>query len=148
LDASFGMIGGAKIFKRLPEYSPGKQISAVLLDLRRAENAQSVKLNLDFIDGLRWKDLYRVMFAKAYHGDFTEWGMIAWKLKIPMPSNPYGHTRQAGYSVNEDTCHLIRAFLDAQLKHKVSTFDDEFNAMKRRADIYAAHGTSPEQHKR
>jgi dienelactone hydrolase len=145
LDASFGMTGGARIFQKLPEYAPGKQIGAVLLDLRRGDGAQGVKLNLDAIDALRWKDSYRITFSNAYHGDFTEWGMLAWKLNIPMPPNPYGHTRKIGYAVNQDACHVIRAFLDAEFGSDHSTFDRELTAMSAEPGIHVSHVTSLKQ---
>ena len=140
LDASFGMTGGARVFQKLPEYVPGKRIHSVLLDLRRAEGAQGAKLNLGVIDALRWNDIYRVTFANAYHGDFTEWGMIAWKLNVPMPPNPDGHTRQIGYGVNEVTCHVIRAFLDAQFRRKIAAFEDELAAIGGEPNIHVARG--------
>jgi len=116
LDGSYGMSGGARIFVQLPEYTSGRRIQASLLDLRRAEGSQGVKLDLNAIDALQWTHLYRAAFQLAYHGDFTEWGMVAWKLQIPMPANPYGHTRQIGYNVNRRACRAILDFLDAELR--------------------------------
>jgi hypothetical protein len=139
LDASFGMTGGASIFKQLPEYVPGQQIGAALLDLRRAEGSQGVKLDLDAIDALRWTDVYRVAFEKAYHGDFTEWGMVAWKLSIPMPPNAYGHTRQIGYYVNRRACHVILDFLEAQLRGRTEGLDDLKVGMQHEPGVTFSH---------
>jgi hypothetical protein len=68
------------VLKRLPEYAPGRKLGAALLDLRRADGSQGVKLDLSAIDALHWAHLDRVQFAKANHGDFTEWGMLAQAL--------------------------------------------------------------------
>ena len=115
LDASYGTSGGSKVLVRLPEYAPGRKVGAALLDLRRADGAQGVKLDLTAIDALHWSDVYRVTFAKAFHGDFTEWGSIGLKLSVPMPSNPDGHTRAMGYEVNQHVCRAVLDFLDACL---------------------------------
>src|SRR5436305_14082067 len=104
------MIGGARIFRQLPEYVPGRELHAALLDIRRAEGSQGAKLDLAAIDALHWDDIYRVSIEKAYHGDFTEWGMLAWKLAIPMPTNSDGHTREIGFSVNRLACHAALYF--------------------------------------
>ncbi len=116
LDGSYGMTGGAPVLMRLPEYAPGRPMAAALLDLRRSGGSQGAKLDLTAIDRLRWTHVYRFEFAKAFHGDFTEWGMIAFKMGIPMPRNPDGHTRQIGHEVNQRTCHAVLDFLDAQLR--------------------------------
>jgi pimeloyl-ACP methyl ester carboxylesterase len=116
LDASYGTSGGSKVLVRLPEYAPGRKVGAALLDLRREDGAQGVKLDLTAIDALRWSDIYRVTFAQAFHGDFTEWGSIGLKLSVPMPSNPDGHTRVMGYQVNQHACRAVRDFLDARLR--------------------------------
>jgi pimeloyl-ACP methyl ester carboxylesterase len=113
LDASYGMSGGVRVLKQLPEYAPGRKLRAALLDLRRADGSQGVKLDLTAIDALHWVHLYRMLFSKANHGDFTEWGMIAIRLSIPMPPNPDAHTRQIGYEVNLHVCHAVLDFLDA-----------------------------------
>lgn len=115
LDASYGMKGGKRVFLQLPEYDPGRQMAASLLDLRRADGAQGVSLDLSAIDALRWTEVYRVTFDKAFHGDFTEWGMLAFVMKIPMPPMPYEHTRQIGYDVNRSAYHAVLDFLDAKL---------------------------------
>ena len=47
LDGSYGMAAGARIFRQLPEYVPGRDLHAALLDIRRAEGSQGVKLDLD-----------------------------------------------------------------------------------------------------
>jgi hypothetical protein len=91
-------------------------LRATLLDLRRADGSQGVKLDLTAIDALQWAHLDRVLFSKANHGDFTEWGMIAIRLSIPMPPNPDAHTRQIGYEVNLRACHAVLDFLDASLR--------------------------------
>src|ERR1700722_8624403 len=116
LDASYGTTGGSKVLARLPEYVPGRRVGATLLDLRRDNGAQGVKLDLAAIDALCWSDIYRVTFAKAFHGDFTEWGAIGLKLSVPMPSNPDGHTRAMGYPVNEYACRAVLDFHDACLR--------------------------------
>jgi pimeloyl-ACP methyl ester carboxylesterase len=116
LDGSYGMSGGMLVLKQLPEYAPGRKLRAALLDLRRADGSQGVKLDLTVIDALHWAHLYRVLFASAFHGDFTEWGMIAIRLSIPMPPNPDAHTRQIGYEVNLQACHAVLDFLDASLR--------------------------------
>ena len=116
LDASYGMSGGSKVLIRLPEYAPGRKVGAALLDLRRENGAQGVKLDLTAIDALRWSDIYRVTFAQAFHGDFTEWGTIGLTLSVPMPPNPDGHTRATGYQVNQHVCRAVRDFLDARLR--------------------------------
>src|SRR5438270_6869172 len=100
LDASFGMSSGARVFTRLPEYAPKRRIGAALLDLRRSNGSQGVTLDLTAIDALKWADVSRVLFDNAYHGDFTEWGMVAYVLRIPMPANSSGHTRAFGPRVN------------------------------------------------
>jgi pimeloyl-ACP methyl ester carboxylesterase len=116
LDASYGMSGGARVLKQLPEYAPGRKLGAALLDLRRAYGSQGVKLDLSAIDALHWAHLDRVQFAKANHGDFTEWGMVAITLAVPMPPNPDGHTRQIGCEVNLHSYHAVLDFLDARLR--------------------------------
>lgn len=118
LDGSYGTSSGTRVLQQLPEYVPGRPLAAALLDLRRADGAQGVKLDLNAIDALHWADIYRVIFAKAFHGDFTEWGMIAFRLQIPMPPNPDGHTRQVGLEVNEHSCQAVRDFLDARLRER------------------------------
>lgn len=100
LDGSFGMTSGARVFKRLPEYRSGEKLRAALLDLRRSVGSQGVHLDLAAVDALRWRQLYRKLFPGAYHGDFTEWGMVAFVADVPMPTNPYQHTRQIGVDVN------------------------------------------------
>jgi pimeloyl-ACP methyl ester carboxylesterase len=144
LDASFGMTSGARVFERLPGYAPGRNVGAALLDLRRAEGSQGVRLDLKAIDALHWRDVYRVTFEKAYHGDFTEWGMIAWKLSVPMPSNPNGHTRQIGYEVNRRVCNAVLAFLDAQLRGRTEGFDELVAAMRYEAGIMFSHPSHSE----
>jgi hypothetical protein len=139
LDASYGMTGGARVFKQLPEYAPGRQIGAALLDLRRANGSQGATLDLGAIDALHWTDVYRVTFEKAYHGDFTQWGMVALKLSIPMPPNPYGHTRQIGYDVNRRACHAVLDFLDAQLRGRTGGLDDLKAAMQHEPDVTFSH---------
>src|SRR5579864_3229182 len=116
LDASYGMASGARIFRQLAEYERGRTVNAALLDLRRADGAQGVKLDLSAIDSLHWATSFRVTYPNAYHGDFTEWGMLAYHLSIPMPANPYRHTRQVGYRVNISACHAVLDFLDAELR--------------------------------
>jgi pimeloyl-ACP methyl ester carboxylesterase len=116
LDGSYGTTGGAGVLKRLSEYAPNRKVGAALLDSRRANGSQDVTLDLTTIDALQWTNLYRISFAKAFHGDFTQWGMIAFKLSIPMPQNPDGHTRQLGYEVNQQSCHAVLDFLDARLR--------------------------------
>jgi len=116
LDASYGMKSGKRVFLELPEYKAGRQLAASLLDLRRAEGAQGVSLDLSAVDALRWADVYRATFDKAFHGDFTEWGMLAFVMKIPMPPMPYEHTRQIGYDVNRTACQAVLDFLDAKLR--------------------------------
>lgn len=116
LDASYGMSGGARILAQIPEYAPGREVHAALLDLRRANGSQGVTLDLSAIDALHWPDEYRIVFANAFHGDFTEWGCVGLKLAVPMPSNPDGHTRQMGYEVNLHAYHAILDFLDARLR--------------------------------
>lgn len=120
LDGSYGTPSGAGVLKRLPEFRPGQRMHAALLDSRRANGAQDVKLDLTTIDSLGWSHLYRISFPKAFHGDFTEWGMIAYKLSIPMPDNPDGHTREMGYEVNLQSCHAVLDFLDARLRGRKS----------------------------
>ena len=139
LDASYGMTSGARIFKQLPEYAPGRDIDAALLDLRRAEGSQGVKLDLDAIDALHWTAVYRVAFEKAYHGDFTEWGMVAWKLSIPMPTNRYGHTRRIGYNVNRSACRAVLDFLEAQLRGRSEALGDLQRAMQQEPGVAFSH---------
>lgn len=116
LDGSYGMSSGSRVLTRLPGYAPGRKVGAALLDLRRADGSQGAKLDLTAIDALHWADLCRVIFTKAFHGDFTEWGMLGRKLSIPMPPNPDGHTREIGYQVNQQACHAVLDFLDARLR--------------------------------
>ena len=127
LDASYGMVAGARVFRQLPGYRIGRKVAAALLDLRRANGSQGVRLDLSAIDALRWNDLYRVTFEKGNHGDFTEWGMLAWKLSVPMPPNPDGHTRELGRNINRQVCDAIVTFLNAQLRGQKQSFD-EFQA--------------------
>jgi hypothetical protein len=116
LDGSFGMTSGARVFKRLPGYRSGRKLHAALLDLRRSEGSQGVHLDLTAVDALRWKQLYRKAFPGAYHGDFTEWGMVAFVAGVPMPTNPYQHTRQIGVEVNRSACHLVLDFLNYEMR--------------------------------
>jgi len=116
LDASFGMSSGARVFEQLPEYVPHRRIAAALLDLRRSNGSQGVKLDLTAIDALHWSHVSRVMIDNAYHGDFTEWGMVAYVLGIPMPPNTAAHTRALGHRVNVRTCHAVLDFLDGHLR--------------------------------
>lgn len=74
LDASYGVTDGARVFRQLPEYTPGRKLDAALLDLRRGNGSQGAKLDLSAVDALRWAALYRVIFPKAFHGDFTQCG--------------------------------------------------------------------------
>jgi len=119
LDASYGMLGGVRVLRQLPGYVSGRQMNAALLDLRRAEGSQDVKLDLTAIDALHWPEIYRLVFDKAYHGDFTEWGMIAYVLSIPMPANSHDHTRELGYRVNVRVCEAVLYFLEARLRSRV-----------------------------
>jgi len=120
LDASFGTTGGARVFRQLPGYAAGRKVGAALLDLRRANGSQGATLDLTAIDSLHWPDVYRVIFANGFHGDFTEWGSLGLKLSVPMPSNPDGHTREMGYEVNRHVCHAVLDFLDARLRSRGS----------------------------
>ena len=117
LDASYGTTGGARVLVQLPEYTPGRKVAAILLDLRRGEGSQGVKLDLTKIDALRWPEVYRLVFANGFHGDFTEWGSIGFELSVPMPPNPDGHTRAIGYEVNRHVCHAVLDFLNARLRN-------------------------------
>lgn len=116
MDGSFGMTSGARVFKRLPEYRSGRKLHAALLDLRRSQGSQGVHLDLTAVDALRWTQLYRKLFPGAYHGDFTEWGMVAFVAGIPMPANPDQHTRQIGVEVNRSACHLVLDFLNYEMR--------------------------------
>lgn len=116
LDGSYGMKSGARVIKRLPGYRRGRKMHADLLDLRRSEGSQGVQLDLAAVDALGWRRLYRKSFAGAYHGDFTEWGMVAFIAGVPMPANPYHHTRQIGVEVNRSACHLVLDFLNYELR--------------------------------
>ncbi len=124
LDASFGTTGGARVFRQLPGDAPGRRVDAALLDLRRADGSQGVKLDLAAIDALHWTGVYRAAFQNAYHGDFTEWGMVAWKLPVPMPPNAYGHTRRTGYDVNRRSCRAVLDLLEAELRGRARALDD------------------------
>jgi len=117
LDASYGMTSGARIFRELPEYDPKRHFAAALLDLRRANGSQGVKLDLTAIDALHWSHRSREEFAGAYHGDFTEWGMVAYIVGIPMPKDMTDHTRALGHQVNVRACKAVLRFLDAHLTH-------------------------------
>ncbi|HXI02098.1 MAG TPA: acyl-CoA thioester hydrolase/BAAT C-terminal domain-containing protein [Candidatus Saccharimonadales bacterium] len=139
LDASYGMVGGARVCRELPGYAPGREIDAALLDLRRSEGAQGVKLDLESIDSLQWSDVYRGLFENAYHGDFTEWGMIAWKLSIPMPQNPYGHTRQIGVQVNRTACRAVVDFLDARLGGRPEALQDLQRTLDGESGVHYSH---------
>jgi len=75
-----------------------------------------VTLDLSAIDALHWSHVSRVMIDNAYHGDFTEWGMVAYVLGIPMPPNTAAHTRALGHRVNVRTCHAVLDFLDGHLR--------------------------------
>lgn len=139
LDASFGMTGGARVFRQLSGYVPGRRVDAALLDLRRAEGSQGVKLDLSAIDALHWTDVYRVAFKNAYHGDFTEWGMIAWTLSIPMPPNPYGHTRRVGYDTNRRACRAVLDFLEATLRGHPERLDELKAAIRHESAVTFEH---------
>ena len=115
LDASYGMTGGSSIFRQIAGYQPGREMHASLLDLRRADGSQGAKLDLSAVDRLRWASVDRILFAGAYHGDFTEWGMIARVLSIPMPANMTDHTRELGYRVNRQAYQAVLYFLDETL---------------------------------
>jgi Chlorophyllase len=145
LDASYGMTSGVRIFRQLPEYASGRQVGAALLDVRRAEGSQGVKLDLSAIDALHWTDVYRIAFQKAYHGDFTEWGLVAWKLSIPMPPNPYGHTRQIGYRVNRLTCRAVLDFLEAELRGRSDAVADLTQTMQHEPGVAFTHTSAHAQ---
>lgn len=116
LDSSFGTKSGSRILTRLPGYQTERRIHASLFDLRRSEGSQAVQLDLTAGDAIRWSHLYRKQFQGAYHGDFTEWGMVAFVAGIAMPPNPYEHTRQLGVDVNRAACHYVLDFIDYQLQ--------------------------------
>ena len=116
-----------------------RKVAATLFDLRRANGSQGVKLDVSAIDALRWNDLYRVMFAKGNHGDFTEWGMLAWKLAIPMPPNPEGHTREIGHKIDLQVCLSILALLDAQLRGQKQSFDELQQSLQHQAGVEFSH---------
>lgn len=116
LDGSFGTKSGSRILTRLPGYQTDRKIRASLFDIRRSEGSQGVQLDLTAGDAIRWSHLYRKQFQGAYHGDFTEWGMVAFVAGIAMPPNPYGHTRQLGVDVNRAACHYVLDFLDYKLQ--------------------------------
>jgi dienelactone hydrolase len=115
LDASFGMTSGARVFRQLPEYAPRRAVGAALLDLRRANGSQGVTLDLTAVDALRWRHVSRIMIDGAYHGDFTQWGMVAYVLGIPMPAAMKDHTRALGHDVNVRAYKAVLEFLDAYL---------------------------------
>jgi hypothetical protein len=139
LDASYGTAGGARIVKQLPEYAAGRKVDASLLDLRRAHGSQGAKLDLGAIDALRWTGVYRAVFEKAFHGDFSEWGMVAWKLSVPMPTNPDGHTRRIGYDVNRLTCRAVLNFLEAQLRGRSEVLQDLQRTMQQEPGVAVSH---------
>lgn len=115
-DGSFGTKSGANILVLLPGYQTKLELHAAMFDLKRAEGSQGVHLNLAPVDAIRWARLYRRLFPGAYHGDFAEWGMVAFVAGVPMPPNPDSHTRQIGVDVNIAVCHYALDFLDYQLR--------------------------------
>ncbi len=117
LDASFGMTSGARVFRKLPEYAPGRAVGATLLDVRRANGSQGVTLDLTAVDALKWNGVSRILLDGAYHGDFTAWGMVAYVLRIPMPAGMTDHTRTLGRRVNIRAYKAVLAFLDTHLRH-------------------------------
>jgi hypothetical protein len=115
LDASYGTSGGSRVLKQISEYDTARKLNAALLDLRRADGSQGVKVDLSGIDALQWAEVQRKIFPGAFHGDFTEWGMVAFKLSIPMPQNTDGHTREVGHEVNREICREVLEFLTTHL---------------------------------
>jgi hypothetical protein len=67
-----------------------------------------VTLDLTAIDALRWSHVSHVMIDNAYHGDFTEWGMVAYILTIPMPA-----TSQATHALSATASMVGRVTLSS-----------------------------------
>lgn len=115
LDGSYGMVEGERVFTRVPGYAPG-QITASILDLRRADGVQGAHLDPTALDQARSADRYLVKYPRVFHGDFTEWAPVAWNLSVPLPPNSDGRTRRTGFEGNQNAYRAVLLFLDAKLR--------------------------------
>ncbi len=116
LDGSYGMGGGVRTLQQLPGYQRGRVVGAALLDVRRGTGAQGAVVDRSAVEAVHWRKFIPMTFGRAFHGDFTEWGMVAYVLDIPMPTNPDHHTRKIGFDVNRVACRAVLDFLDAELR--------------------------------
>jgi pimeloyl-ACP methyl ester carboxylesterase len=117
LDGSYGM----SLAKRrnsaihFPSFEPAR-LAAALLDLRRASGVQGAFLDPTVVDALRRSDRWVAVFARMYHGDFTEFAPIAIRLDLPWKAKADGRTRESGLEGNQHAYRSILAFLDATLR--------------------------------
>jgi dienelactone hydrolase len=110
LDGSYGTTEGSRNTLRVPGFDSAA-MRASLLDLRRDQGVQEVKLDSAVFESLVRSDRYIARFRYMWHGDFTEYGEIAriFRLPLPAPAPPDGRTRETGYVGNQ---HAYRAALD------------------------------------
>ncbi|HSP14169.1 MAG TPA: acyl-CoA thioester hydrolase/BAAT C-terminal domain-containing protein [Thermoanaerobaculia bacterium] len=135
LDGSFGFKGHVTALTQLKDYAPSR-VTAALLDLRRANHVQKATHDRTVVRALRRSDRYLVSFPGMFHGDFTEFGTIAFLLSVPLPPNDDGRTRRTGFEGNQHAYRAALGFLDA-------TLHSDKTAMARlRAGIRSVRGTT------
>lgn len=72
----------------------------------------------------QFSDRIFVTLSNVLHGDFTTFVVVARAFHLsPPPNPPPGWTRETGYLGFQETCRIVREFLDAKLKHDSSAIE-------------------------
>jgi acetyl esterase/lipase len=117
LDGTYGFSGSVAALTSAYGYAPDA-MRAAMLDLRRAAGEQSAELDLQALHSFRYADRRLVTLRRMHHSDFTSFAMLAEAFHTPISSRaPAGEwNRETAAKGYQDTCGLVRAFLDEHLK--------------------------------
>jgi dienelactone hydrolase len=117
LDGTYGFSGSVAALTSAYGYAPDA-MRAAILDLRRAPGEQSAELDLQALHSFRYADRRLVTLRRMHHSDFTSFAMIAQLFHTPINSRaPAGEwNRETAAKGYQDTCGIVLAFLEDQLK--------------------------------
>lgn len=117
LDGTYGFSGSVAALTSAYGYAPDAMRAAVL-DLRRAPGEQAAELDLRALHSFRYADRRLVTLRRMHHSDFTSFATIAQAFRTPISSRaPAGDwNRETAAKGYQDTCGIVLAFLDEQLK--------------------------------